>query len=135
MDDVTPKDCFLQSVHRCLADTGFIPAFYERFLSSSDEIRNKFRFTDFEQQNKMLARSLLLAAGATAGEPSSLREIQDRAVTHDRHHLNISPELYVLWLDSLIATAEKFDGKWDKTVESSWRTILGHVVQHMARKY
>lgn len=109
MDDLTPKDLFLQSVKRCLADDGFVPAFYDSFLSSSEEIRIKFRFTDFEQQNKMLARSLLLAAGATAGEPASLREIQDRAVTHDREHLNIRPELYSLWLDALVVTAKKFD--------------------------
>lgn len=44
----------------------------------------------------MLLRSLKLVAGATAGEPKSLREIRQRAETHDRYHLNIEPEHYDL---------------------------------------
>ena len=104
-DFPSPKDCFLESVNRCAGCAGFLPAFYHRFLSSSHEVREKFQDTDFEQQNRMLLRSLRLSAGATAGRPESLRELRDRAETHDRHHLNIEPRLYDLWLKSIIDTA------------------------------
>jgi len=121
MDELTPKDLFLESVERCLATEAFIPSFYDRFLLSSDEVRNKFRFTDFEHQNKMLARSL--------------RELHHRAATHDRDHLNIRPELYSLWLDALIESAKTVDVEWGDKVKSAWRTILGHAIGHMSRKY
>ncbi len=135
MDERTPKELFLQSLERCMTSEEFIPAFYERFLTSSEEVKRRFRFTDFDKQNKLLRRALQLCAGATSGEPESLREITERATTHDRHHLNIEPKLYVLWLDAIVATASGFDDQWGDDVEEAWSRILGHVVQHMIRKY
>ena len=135
MDEPTPKEQFLKSLERCSASDRFIPAFYDRFLSSSDEVKHKFRFTDFEHQNKMLLRSLQLCAHATVGLPEALREINERATTHDRHHLNIEPRLYDLWLAAIIETAREFDPQWDESVEASWRRILGHAIQHMIRQY
>ncbi len=135
MEEPTPKDLFLKSVSRCIANEAFIPTFYERFLGSSEEIKDKFRFTNFEKQNKMLARSLELCAGATAGEAESLAEITERARTHDRDHLNIEPRFYGVWLETVIETASEFDDEWTSSIESAWRTILGHVVQRMISKY
>ena len=135
MGELTPKELFLQSVNRCVANDAFIPAFYERFLGSSEEIKNKFRATDFQKQNTMLARSLELCAGATAGESESLAEINERATTHDRDHLNIEPRFYDVWLEAIIATARDFDDEWNDAIEAAWKRILGHVVQRMIRRY
>jgi hemoglobin-like flavoprotein len=135
MDAMPPKDIFFLSVKRCTASPGFIPAFYDRFLNSSDEIRKKFRFTDFEKQHQMLSRSLELCVGATSGEPESLGEMRRRAMSHDREHLNIEPRFYDTWLETIIATAKDFDEEWSDDVEAAWRTILGHVVGYMIRKY
>ena len=135
MDEPTPKDLFLRSVRRCVGNDAFIPAFYERFLGSSDEIREKFLFTNFDKQNEMLARSLELCAGATAGETESLAEISERATTHDRNHLNIEPPLYDIWLETIIETASEFDDQWTESTEAAWRRILGHVIHHMIREY
>lgn len=135
MDERTPKELFLRSVRRCVATDSFIPAFYERFMGTSDEVKTKFRHTDFEQQNRMLRRSLEICAGAIAGEPEALREIDERATTHDRDHLNIEPRLYDIWLESIIRTACEFDDHWDDTIEAAWRSVLGHVINHMIRKY
>lgn len=134
-DEATPKNLFLQSVDRCASSEGFIPAFYIRFLSNSNEVREKFQDTNFRQQNRMLLRSLRLSAGATAGDLASLREIRERAETHDRHHLNIEPRLYKLWLAAIIETAREFDNEWNDDVEAAWRAVLAHVIDHMVRYY
>lgn len=135
MESLTPKQCFLQSFERCIKHQRFIPDFYDHFLSTSDAVRKRFQYTNFEQQNKMMLRSLRLAAAATEGNPESLRELKERAETHDRHHLNISPRHYDAWLESVIATASKYDYKWDKSIENSWRTVLGYVVNYMVKRY
>ena len=131
----TPREIFLESVNRCVANEGFIAAFYDRFLRSSSDIRHRFRFTDFERQHRMLRRSLELCAGATAGEPEALQEIGERARTHSRAHLNIEPRLYTVWLETIVDTASDFDPDWSEGVEDAWRDILGHVIKHMIRHY
>lgn len=133
--DAFRKDIFLKSLERCSQNEKFIPGFYEHFLSTSEEIREKFKHTDFAKQNQMLLQSLKLVAGATLGEPSSLREMRERAETHDRHNLNIEPRLYDFWLDSVIETASEFDAEWDESVEQAWHAVLGHVILHMAKFY
>lgn len=135
MDDSTPKERFRRSLERCCANKNFIPSFYDRFLGTSFEIRSKFRNTNFTKQKDKLLRSLHLAAGATAGEPESLREMRERAETHARDHLNIEPRLYEFWLASVLATVREMDPEWDATVESDWRLILGHVIEYMVRFY
>ncbi len=83
----------------------------------------------------MLLRSLKLAAGATSGDPESLRELNERAETHDRHHLDIQPKHYEAWRTTIIETAKEFDPSWNEEVEEAWHTILGHVIKHMIRHY
>lgn len=131
----SPKDLFLQSLERCSHNEKFIPAFYQRFLSTSEEIGDMFKDTNFSKQNQMLLRSLKLAAGTTAGEPASLREIRDRAETHDRHHLNIEPRHYDIWLNAVIESAREFDEEWNESVEEAWNSILGFVIKHMVKYY
>ena len=135
MNKLPPKERFLASLDRCSNDESFIPSFYDRFLGHSEEIREKFAHTDFDKQNQMLLRSLRLSAGATAGQPESLREIRERAVTHNRQHLNIEPRLYETWLTTVVNTAREFDPEWDDTIEEAWKTVLGHVISHMIRHY
>lgn len=134
-NEIEFRDVFLQSVDRCAESEDFIPSFYERFMSISDEIKDKFRNTKFEDQNRMLLRSLMLAAGATAGDQQSLQDLRERAESHDRHHLNIEPRLYDLWLSTIIETASVFDEEWSDEVGEAWRAILGHVIRHMVKRY
>ncbi|MCA8883181.1 MAG: globin, partial [Rhodobacteraceae bacterium] len=82
-----------------------------------------------------LLHSLNLSAGAVSGEPFALRELKERAESHDRHHLNIEPHLYDFWLNALIETAREFDDKWNPTIEHAWRTTFQHVIDYMRRRY
>lgn len=134
-NQITPKTRFTDSLARCSLDEGFVPAFYERFMASSPEVSKRFRYTEFEKQNRMLLNSLELAAHAIDGEPEALSELKKRSQTHDRHHLNIEPELYDLWLDSLVLAAQEFDNSWDDDVEEGWRTVLGFVIHRMISSY
>ncbi|QEG33681.1 globin [Bythopirellula goksoeyrii] len=135
MAEATSKDLFLASLERCSANAEFIPAFYKRFLASSEEISIKFRFTNFEKQNAMLLNSLRMSAGATSGSPEALQELKARALSHDRDHLDIKPELYHFWLDAAIATVEEFDDNWTEEVAAAWEKILGFVVEYFKRRY
>ena len=73
MEATTVNELFLDSLERCSRSKKFIPTFYHRFQSASDDISDKFRHTNFERQNRMLLRSLRLAAHAAAGHPEAAR--------------------------------------------------------------
>lgn len=133
--DVTPKEQFVASLQRCSADNKFIPAFYQRFMASSEDIRVRFRFTSFERQNTLLLKSLELAAAAIDDDPQALADLKARSETHNRHHLNVKPEQYDLWLEALVATAAEFDDAWTPAVEKGWRTVLGFVIRRMIAAY
>jgi hemoglobin-like flavoprotein len=135
MEELTLKERFIQSLDRCSGNDEFIPSFYNRFLSTSEEIRYKFLHTNFEKQNQMLLRSLRMAADATSGVPESLREMRERAETHNRHHLNIKPHLYELWLAAVVETASEFDNEWNEANEEAWNSVLGHAIKHMTKYY
>jgi len=131
----TPREVFLASLLRCLQAGDFAGAFYERFLASSDVIAAKFARTDMARQRHMLIASLKLTAGATEGDPAALKELRERAETHDRDHLNIRPESYDYWRAALIETAIAYDPKWDVELHVTWNRILTDVIHHMTKHY
>ena len=131
----TDRSLFHDSLERCICSDRFIPAFYERFTSSSDEVKLRFVRTNFEKQNEMLKRSLSLIEAATEGKPEGLRELNERAETHDRYHLKIKPELYELWRSAVLETAREFDSQWDDEIENAWQHILDFAIAYMVRRY
>ena len=135
MTEMVPKDVFLKSLERCLATDRFMHLFYQHFINESEDVRNHFRNSDMDRQYRMLSRSLELCAEATTGNSDGLAELNELAKKHDRDHKNISPELYDIWLESIITTGKECDSEWTDDVESAWRRILGHVIRHMIKKY
>jgi hemoglobin-like flavoprotein len=131
----THKALFVKSLNRCIEKEGFIPSFYRRFLASSEEVRFKFRDTDFEAQYKRLEDSLFLVAAATYGQTEGLQHLRERATTHSRQHLNIKPEFYELWRSAILATAREYDREWDEEVEAAFESILGFAIEYMIKRY
>lgn len=133
----TQTDVFLASLNRCLAEPGFIAGFYDRFLRSSHEVREKFRHTDMERQFRVLADSLYVVANAVQGEEGSIArgELPRLAKRHNREGLDVGPHLYVLWTDCLVATARATDPQFDAAVEAAWRETLAFGVRYLADRY
>jgi len=117
-------DAFRASLKRCLDDPAFMKDFYGRFTSASPEVGEKFKNTDFERQNRVLADSLyLMAAGAQGGEESiAWREMKHIALRH--RELGLGPHLYDLWLSCLLAAAGQHDPQWTPDVEAAWKETL-----------
>ena len=54
---------------------------------------------------------------------------------HDRHHLNIEPDLYDLWLEALIDTVREFDNEFDEEIENAWRSVMRYGIEYMTSRY
>ncbi len=124
-------ELFDDSLARCLTSHGFLDRFYELFLSSSDEVALKFKDTDFARHKRMLEDSLSLMTNVS-GAPSEDLAYQDRvAHRHGLDVLDIGPELYELWRESLLQAVREFDGHFDANIERAWRNVLAEGVEYM----
>jgi hemoglobin-like flavoprotein len=117
-------DAFRASLKRCLDDPAFMKDFYDRFTTASPEVAEKFKNTDFERQNRVLADSLyLMVAGAQGGEESiAWREMKHIALRH--RELKIGPGLYDIWLSCLLGAAREHDPQWSPDLEAAWTGTL-----------
>jgi hypothetical protein len=128
---------FEASLKRCLERPDFMLDFYGFFMDSSDEIRQKFKDTDFKRQTRVIADSFWAISVAAQGPKSSpaWTEMPRLAVRHSRSELDIPPAMYDTWLDSLIQTVRKHDSAFSPEVEAAWRTTLGAAIEYMRSKY
>ena len=130
-------DAFLASLKRCLAAPGFLAGFYDRFLTSSNEVREKFRGVDMQRQARVLEDSLYVVAVAVQGEEGSLArgDLPRIAERHSRRDLDVHPELYDLWVRCLVEAARDHDPQWSDDVAAAWRETLAFGVEYMRRRY
>ena len=130
-------DTFRASLKRCLADDGFLNSFYEAFVGSSEEVREKFKNTDMKRQVQMLEDSLYVLAVAVQGGPGSPARgaLSGIARKHSHAELDIQPGLYDLWLSALIQTVEKFDSDYSAEIEAAWRDTLAGGIEYMRSHY
>ena len=131
-------ESFLESLYRVWGDPArqeeFLTCFYETFTSQSPRIAAYFEETHMERQKAMLAQSVHEMV-----EFSTTRVASDRlcqvALMHNRQERDVAPELYDVWLDSLIATARQFDDDFNDGLELAWRVVLAPGIAYMKFRY
>jgi hemoglobin-like flavoprotein len=130
-------ETFLASLKRCLAAPGFLEAFYERFMGSSEEVREKFKNTDMRRQAQVLEDTLYVVANAVLGEEKSLARgaLPALAEKHGRHGLDVRPGLYDLWIDCLVETVRRHDPQFNIGIEGAWRETLAFGADYMRQRY
>ena len=135
--DPRSREVFLASFSRCRASAGFLEAFYERFVASSEEIREKFKGTDMKRQVQMLEDSLFVVAVAIQGEEGSPArgDLPRIAARHSRQDLDIRPQLYDLFLECLIETVRTHDPQFTSAVEAAWRDTMAFGIDYMRARY
>ncbi len=112
----------------------FFKVFYDRFISSSPEVAEKFEHTDMAAQRRVLKGSFYHVLNFFVTKEAS-DYLADIALTHDRHHRDIRPDLYDLWLECLIHTVEEHDDKFSDEVELAWRLVMVNGITYMKFKY
>jgi hemoglobin-like flavoprotein len=117
-----PLDEVMASYHRCRADDSFFDTFYDVFLAKSPEIAKKFEHTDFTHQKLMLRESLLEMLCLEQGMDGAREEIELLGRRH--HDLQITSEMYVMWLDSLCEAVEKHDPQCTPQLTQKWRAAM-----------
>ncbi len=128
-------DAVTASYHRCRASEGFIDTFYEHFLAKSEEVKKKFRGTDFTRQKLMLRESLLMLLLVNQNRPEALQELERLGERHSRRGVDIPPHLYDLWLDALCEAVEEHDPEYRPTLNDKWRAAMGPGIKMIVSRY
>jgi hemoglobin-like flavoprotein len=132
------EQLFDHSLKRVLASDlegqTFFEAFYDAFVSTSPEVAEKFRHTDMVRQQAMLKKSFyhLISFYASSNADYYLDKV---AISHNCSHYNIRPQLYDLWMETLIATLRRFDADCDDATELAWRLVMAPGIVYMKFHY
>ncbi len=117
-------DQVIESYHRCRANDAFFDAFYDFFLDKSPEIAAKFANTDFTNQKRMLRESILTMLCFNLESEGSREEIERLGRRHSYSQLDIKPEYYSMWLDSLCQCVALYDPDYTPQLENLWRGAM-----------
>jgi len=138
---VTAEDVQLvqQSLGRCLlnksVEQSFLDAFYDAFLASDSRIPPMFDRTDMTKQKNLLRQGLTMLLMYSKNTPLARSAIEQLAIKHSRRQLNIAPELYPLWVNSLLTCVEKYDPDFDASLREKWHQSLATGIEAMTKAY
>lgn len=128
-------DAVRKSYGRVLTKRTFVSRFYEIFTQSHPVIGKMFKNTDFKRQNELLSQSINMAILFPQNNVIAKNAIARIRQSHNHEHLNINPNLYPLWLDSLIAAVKETDPEFTPALEKQWREILEPAINHIKEGY
>ena len=117
------------SYYRCRRDVRFLDTFYDAFLSKSPDVAQLFAKTDFKIQKLMLRQSLLEMLCFDRGMLGTREEIERLGFRHKE--LNVTPEMYTMWLDALCEAIKKHDPSYTPALEQLWREAMRKSIKEM----
>ncbi len=124
-----------ESFDRCEAAGDFAETFYDIFLASSPAIAPFFAETNFVKQRNLLRATVYILVTRMPDDPQARETLERIGQSHARTQLNVRPELYELWLDSVCATVEKLDPQWTPELETAWRAQLRPGIEVITSMY
>lgn len=123
-----------KSYLRVISAQEFGESFYKHFMQSSPEIAEKLNGTSSIKQRIMVSEGLkLLIDFAETGEPSErFKEIVEK---HDRHHLDIRPDLYNHYRHHILSQLAVSDPEFDMALKEVWEQVLDIGIAHIVEAY
>lgn len=124
------------SFNRAERDDHFSSEFYQNLFFLEPKIKDYFKDTDFDHQNKALRHGLVFLVGfLNHTDENSRNQILRLAKTHSKEGLNIHPHHYYYWIEALIMTAKKKDPQWYNDLEYYWREVITMPISFMVSQY
>lgn len=124
-----------QSFGRCTLSDQFLVTFYEILTGSLDEIRIQFAHTDMPRQRRLLKEGLIYLISYPTGNEFARKRVTELGISHSRAQLNVRPEFYQIWADSLMQAIERHDSNYDAALDAAWRRILAPGIAAMMALY
>ena len=101
----------------------FFDDFYATLSERAPGIGAMFADVDMQQQNRLIRRGVEHLIEYAAGSEESAEALRQVGQSHGGQGLKVAPELYPLWLDTLMETVRQHDPEANDHVESAWRVV------------
>lgn len=124
-----------QSYSRACLNPKFFDRFYEIFLASDSRIKPMFAKTDFKKQKEDLRTGLAMLLAHLEGKTAGTMTVNRIAQSHSKKNLNIDPNLYQFWIDSLVKAVRECDQKCTPDLERAWHKCLRSGVDFIVSQY
>jgi len=124
----------IDSFHRT-CNPAFAETFYSILMDADPRIRPLFKNTDFTKQKDLLLRGIFVLLQYAEGKAVGEMAIQRLSELHNRKHMNISPDMYVIWVDCLMKALAEKDSKFSPMLEMQWRRALQKGIDVMTSSY
>ncbi len=129
-------ESFNDSLARCGRGDQLFQRFYDLFLDSSAEVREKFRNADVRKVRRELKTAFyMLVEYMAMGWPECEAYLERIARVHGRQGRDIAPHLYDLWLECLLRAVKEHDALWSSEVEAAWRYMMGAGISFLKSRY
>jgi hemoglobin-like flavoprotein len=123
------------SFQRCLATPTFLAEIYRHLFRRLPAAEPMFAQTDFTRQHRLLQHAIGLLLSYPAQAETTPQLLDRVAERHNRKHLDISPDKYGPFVESLLDSVRGHDPEFSPEVEAAWRTTLAPGVAFMQSKY
>ncbi len=113
----------------------FAEKFYEVFLKSDSRILPMFKHTDFNRQKDLLTHSIFVLLNYAEGNAIGQMAMTRLGELHSRGKMNISVDMYSIWLNSFIKVLSEIDPQFTPDLKKKWRDSLQKGVDYMISKF
>jgi hemoglobin-like flavoprotein len=98
--------------------------FYELLLDSDPRIKVLFSKTDFNKQTDLLIHGIIVLLEYADGKSMGKMAINRLGELHSRKRMNITPDMYPIWVNCLMKTVSEMDPEFTPELEDQWRKSL-----------
>jgi len=123
------------SYGRAIAKRCFLDRFYELFMKSNPVVARKLAATDIEKQQELLSQAVNMVILFPQGNKIAKNAIKRIRESHRRDALDIKPDYYKFWVDSLIAALAENDPEFNDELEQAWRKVAQEAIDYIAEGY
>lgn len=119
------------SFGRCCTNPKFFDRFYDIFLASHPAIKPMFAHTDFVKQKSLLRQGLAMMLLHLDGKTVGTMALNRIADSHGPKRMNINPQMYQFWIDSLVKAVKECDQQCSPALEAAWQQALRSGVDYI----
>lgn len=124
-----------ESYSRCCVNAKFFDLFYENFLASHPTIAPMFAKTDMAKQKSLLRQGVSMMFMHLDGKGVGTTGIDRIGESHSKKKMNIDPNLYDYWINSLVKSVKACDAKFTPALEVEWKKTLRAGVDRIVSFY